>query len=351
MITAIVVNYYTETLLYRLLFILIREEAVERILVVDNSDTMPAESFPKTTVLKPGENLGFARAVNLASREASTPYLLLINPDVIPFPGSVSRLLITAQKFNCAIVGPRFYWDAQKRFRLPPAEGTSLFWKIARMLAEDWPLDAELLSFYWRCRHERFWKTDEPFREPFLSGACLLINRKKFAGDEIFDPQYFLYYEDADLCVDARNKGGLLLCDPGAEMAHLWNQSPEPPEGKGKLMEKAEELFFLKHYGFSLSDRSLFRDPSGITEAKKEHPDAPISARLAKEVRLPIPEPGYLEIGLNPYLVPFAQTEVRPPVFIFPEEPWKYMPKGDYYLRLYSRHGVLLKKFRLRKLK
>ncbi|MBX6424243.1 glycosyltransferase [Thermosulfurimonas sp. F29] len=347
MITAVVVNYHTEVLLRRLLSVLVRETIVDRILVVDNSDTMSAERFPKTAILKPGKNLGFARAVNLASREMSSPYLLVINPDVIPFPGSISHLLVTAQKFNCAIVGPRFYWDMQKRFRLPPAEGMSLFWKTARILAEIWPHEAELLSFYWRCRHERFWEATDPFWEPFLSGACLLIHREKLGGEEIFDSRYFLYYEDTDLCVKVRNEEKLFLCDPGAEMMHLWNQSPEPPEGKGRLMEKAETFFFLKHYGSPYPSFSFPAPSKPIMPEKSRYIE--ISAALPEEVRIPVPEPGYLEIGLNPYLVPFAQTEVRPPVFVFPEDPWRYMPPGDYYLRLYNRHGILLQRFRLKK--
>jgi len=345
MIAIVIVNYGTKDHVKALLSLLVREAPVARIIIVDNADDFrfEQENLPDVVeIIFPGENLGFARAVNLAAQRIREPYLLVINPDVRPLAGSIESLLETAQRTEAALVGPRFYWDEERRFRLPPAEGEVLFWHFSKQVGQDSYLDGEVLSYYWRVRHVRFWEAKEPFFEPFLSGACLLINRKYFPK-EIFDPRFFLYYEDTDLCLHVLKEGGLLLCDPKAEMIHFWNQSPDPPEGKASLMIYSQTKFFEKYYG---------KKPIAFFEKRFKDPIKEDYENLGSYVSSPeisVPVSGFLEIGLNPLLIPFAQTEVKKGCFVFPKSIWTNMPKGKYFLRVCKRNGYIAVRYTFEK--
>ncbi len=339
MITAILVNYHTEKHLQELLELLKKEKAVTDVIIVDNSGTLPLDFTPH--LLKPGKNLGFGRAVNLAAQKAKTPYLLVINPDVRPLSKSIELLLEGAEKTGAPLVGPRFYWDTKCLFRLPPAEGFSFFWALARAVSTRSPFDAELWSFYWRLRHLRFWEAKEPFWEPFLSGACLLVRREAFS-QELFDPRFFLYFEDVDLSVRSWNKGGA-FCIPQAEMIHFWDQSPPPPQGKSSLMENGAVLFLKKYY------REL---PNCNAPLLKEAPALNFTSlgTLKDPPSFEIPGEGFsLELALSPDFVPFAQALPPKGVFSLPAEIWHRLPQTTFYVRLVNKSGQIYQRWRFNK--
>jgi len=94
-VSVIVVSYNTRCLLARCLDSLDASAAPPAIevLVVDNASAdgsaeMVAAEYPEATLLEPGENLGFARANNLAAESARGEHLLLLNS---PRPSAPSR--------------------------------------------------------------------------------------------------------------------------------------------------------------------------------------------------------------------------------------------------------------------
>ncbi len=344
MISAIIVNYGTGSLLPRLCARLKDEPLVEQVIVVDNKGDVPDNiSGPNITLLRNQTNLGFARAVNDGLKEAKSPWLLVINPDVIPFPGSISTLFNGARQAGAAIAGPRFYWDEEKTFRLPPATGYSLCLKFLQTsgLARTAPWEGEHLAFEWAVRHDRFWSAQAPFWEPFLSGACLLVNRE-CCPEPLFDERFFLYYEDADLCLSIRTKGLLTMCIPGAEMAHFWSQSPDPGTPKGSLMVESEKRFMEKYYGLQQLP-AIFQCRS---QARSLQPE---TIRLNAGSRPPVFQipvdqamPLYLEVAVERLFIPFAQAQVTGSSFTFPSKIWNKLPGGTYFTRLRTQAGYPL---------
>jgi len=343
---AVIVNYHTERLIAPLLEDLAGEGPYcRRVYVVDNSGTFSLSGRgPDLEIINPGKNLGYGRAVNLAARSSTAPYLLVLNPDLRLFPGALEALLKAAIKTGAALLGPRFYWDTNRLFRLPPFAGETLNWvAFAKVFS---PADAIQLSFYWRLRHERFWREKEPFFEPFLCGAAILVNRK-FFPEEIFDPRFFLYYEDTDLSFSALLKGHLLLCVPQAEMVHFWNQSPSPPEGKKELMSQAGRLFFRKHY--PLITRKLVSFLSRLERPAESR--FPFLGGFSSPPVLPAVLGCWFEIALNPSFVPFAQTSfpLLGEEFSFPAEIWERVPQGRFFVRLVDKAGVVKKAYSFEK--
>jgi len=335
-ISAIVVNYHTPLLFPSLIEDLKKDPLVDQIIVVDNSrDFRGGPSAPwmaDVDFIVNDTNKGFGAAVNQGVQRAGGDWLLVVNPDVRIEKGCLESLTSAAGHYGSSLVGPRFYWDDHHLFRIPPATGACFWQDVATRSSQYYGLDADLFSFYWILRHERFWEATEPFVEPFLSGACLLIEKKWIAasGGKLFDEDYFLYYEDTDLAVRVARDGIRPLCVPGANAIHYYDQSPSPEQSKFTLMEASCRRFQSKYY------------TTAIPALKGELLNNPVIADLGdisyppdfRCLRMSYSEKCYMEIGINPHFVPFAQAEISGSTFRFPLDIWNRMAPGLYYGRI-----------------
>ena len=342
-VSAIVVNYYTAALLPELCASLHGQDFLQELVIVENSREYISTQFLEkksgfpVRVLENKANVGFAVAVNQAIQKVCADFVLIVNPDARLLKGCVRAMVQTAQMQPCPLVGPRFYWDDEKLFRLPPATGDNLWLGFAGQSAGGFALDAELLSFYWTLRHERFWSMQEPFFEPFLSGACLLVDTSwiREMHNILFDERFFLYYEDTDLCVRAMAQGIRPMCAPEAGVIHYWNQSPDPALSKSELIKKARNQFMEKHYGKLTSYPEITESVSSslnFSEPGKENnlPFFCWDAHILESKNI------YFEFGLNPYFVPFAQANVTENCFTLPVPIHERLFPGNYYFRLRS---------------
>lgn len=334
-LSAVIVNYGTAGLLPGLLETLAREPAIAETLVVDNSGDVEADRLSGSVdirVIGGARNRGFARAANEGISLSRTDHVLLLNVDVRLAPGAVTALLDAHQSYRSPIVGPRYYWDDDFRFRLPPATGTSMSMDLAGHCAAGYALDAALLGFSWTVHHDRFWNAKAPFAEPFLSGACLLLDKAGLASAGLapFDERFFLYFEDTDLCARALAKGILPICVPAARVVHYYNQSPEPDEGKGALMESSRAIFMAKHYG----DVTFSRPTLGFTGPPVTDLGELKSAPWFDAPGTESPEMTYFEIGTDPLFVPFAQADATSDGFQFPASVWDRLAPGTYFTRM-----------------
>lgn len=349
-ITPIIVNYHTAAFLPPLLRDLAWHEKIGTICVVDNSgeieysfleSALPGnvvESYgPKINLITPGRNTGFAAGVNLAADRSESDYVLLINPDCRLTAGCIDRLLEACREYRAAVAGPRFFWDDDRQFMLPPSQGTSSWMEYALAVSDISRADRNLLSFYWEIRHERFWSKKTPFAEPFLSGACLLIDRSWICsqGGKVLDDRFFLYFEDNDVCLRAVKDGRPPLCVPDAHVVHYYNQAPDPNDTKAGLMARSLDKFRHKYY------------PNVIwhLENTAGDPADPAASDVMNNLFTwePFVPTGrlFFEFGLNTHFVPFAQTRIVPGPghrwpgrFSFPAGIWNRLADGTYYSRL-----------------
>lgn len=309
-IGVIIVNYFTEELLRPLVQLVASFPLVRQVVIFDNGSSQPL-SFEGgvVRVMSAGCNLGFAAAVNRAFAVLTTDYVLLLNPDLRIDNACVVRLLEASRHYLCPIVGPRFFWDDERRFRLPPATG-ELRWLG---LGADDPssLEGHLRAHYWAIHHDHYWAQRAPFRQPFLPGACLLLASDWLrARGRVFDERYFMYYEDTDLCIDAQVEGLVPLCVPGAEAVHYWDQSPEPAGGKGGLMAEASRALRQK---FGLPERDFWSELPLLPSVPAPMPLDLGDVATPPRFFLPPCHPGTrFEIAVGPGFVPFAQALVGP---------------------------------------
>ncbi len=190
------------------------------VVLADNGSTdgIPetAAAEPGVTLVSTGGNVGYGRAVNAGARDATAPWLLIANPDVRWCqPGAIDALLAAAERwssggaFGPAIVTPdgQLYPSA----RALPSLGRGIGHALAGWW---WPTNPWTASY----RQER----ESPVEGEcgWLSGSALLVRREAFESVGGFDPKYFMYFEDVDLCDRLARAGWSCIYVPSSVVEH-----------------------------------------------------------------------------------------------------------------------------------
>jgi GT2 family glycosyltransferase len=314
---AIVVNYKVAGLTLRAVQSVLDSASLGpvHVVVVDNSeDKEEAERLRSNLpsgveLLVSQENIGFGRACNQAFEEFPEELILLLNPDARLFPGCLARLQKTLlSNKRVAAVGPRIFWDEESKFCLPPSYPPNLF--IFQPVLATWGPQAKinrLISALWRRHSIKVWRSKRPVKANNLSGGHVLLKRKavrRVGG--LFDPRFFLYFEDTDLFVRLRKAGYSLIIDPRAEAIHYYDQC-----GQHNWQEK-RALMVMSH--------RIFLENLEVPE------------KLRK---------GWLfELSPNPDFVPSAGRFGKGSCMDFPENCWAMLAPGQYFGRLGSPMGI-----------
>lgn len=253
--TAILVNYHGAALIAEAAHSLVGDPACARIHVLDNSvcDTQAEllrQLLPPTVELTIcPDNLGFGGACNLAFNQCDSEFVLLLNPDARLLPGALSKLLhCLTQRPRAAAVGPRVYWDVRRQFLLPPTTYPSHQAFLLDRLGECWPSLTRYRALRFRARAMREWQAREAFQVDALSGGHVLLRRGALlAAGGLFDPRFFMYWEDSDLMRRLQDRGFELWLEPAAEAIHLYEHSL----GKDRLITQGWPAFAEKYFATS----------------------------------------------------------------------------------------------------
>lgn len=236
-VAVIIVSYNVRDLLARCLeSIAIGRQAVDLapVYVVDNASSdgsaaMVRERFPWVELIAAAENLGFARANNVALRALGLPAaaaapdaVLLLNPDAELLPGAVDALAacLDAQS-NVGMVGPQLqYGDGcfqHSAFRFP---------SLAQIFLDFFPLHGRLLDSRINGRYpQALYARGEPFAVDFILGASMLVRADALRQVGLLDEGYFMYAEEMDWAWRMRAAGWSILCAPAARVIHHEGQS------------------------------------------------------------------------------------------------------------------------------
>lgn len=222
--------------------------AVEAHIVDNSGDLEPAgaTSFP-VRVHRPGSNLGYAGALNHAVSQTQAELLVVQNPDVQVHRGCLPTMIEALR--GAAAVGPRLYWDRERRLVLPPTEQRGLLDESLQILAARGPSWAARARRRWR-RHARLhWDAREPVTSYELSGAILGLRRDAWSAAGPMDPGYRLYFEEQDWLMRLRRIGLPALHLPNAAALHTGGRSVAQQPRAGEWFETSLERFRRHHHG------------------------------------------------------------------------------------------------------
>ena len=251
-VSIIIVNWNTRELTRACVESVIAETTVPfEIILVDNdssdgsSEALRA-AFPQITVIDAGENLGFGRANNLAALEARSDRLLLLNSDTVVLNGAIDALVQFADQHPDARI-----WGGRTVFEdgaLNPAScwGRPTPWSvfcratgIARCLGNPTWCDSESLAQ---------WSRDSVREVDVVSGCFFLIDRALWRTLDGFDPAFFMYGEELDLCLRAHQHGARPMITPDAEIIHYGGRSDTVREDQTVRQFEAKARVYRRHW-------------------------------------------------------------------------------------------------------
>ena len=226
-VCAAIVTYNSARYIRRCLEAVIRQEGVSiEIVVVDNGSTDSTAAVlrqfrGRVRVIRCGRNLGFAEAQNRAIRASSTEWVLTLNPDVLLRPGFVRALVEAGQA---------------------DPEAGAVCGKLLSIGPGFAPLDAARIDSTGICFTPALRHFDRGWREPdcggfenpeyvFGASAAAALYRRSMIDDvaidgDFFDPDFFVYREDADVAWRAQLLGWRTLYTPAAEAFHVRTVTP-----------------------------------------------------------------------------------------------------------------------------
>lgn len=193
-------------------------------------------------------NRGYAAGLNAGADETTGEVLLLANPDVFFFPGSIGALLAGIDR-GYDVVGPQFAWDDDGLILLPAAEDPAPRAELGRALRlrSPWLWSASLsrtLGEAWR-----LWTAQETVSVGGLRGALLAVSKEALSHFGPFDEGYFLYYEETEWLWRARHNGARLALVADAGVVHRWGHATARRSDRGAVEEASRQLFFGRNYG------------------------------------------------------------------------------------------------------
>ena len=251
-LSVVMVSYNTRELTLKALDTLYRHAGYPlEVIVLDNAsqdgsaDAIEAR-FPEVRLIRSPENLGFARANNVAVGYAPGEVLLLLNPDTEMLPDAVRHLMrLREQNPDAGIWGGRtVYADG--------SPNPSSCWK--RQTLWSLAVQATGLSSIRRqsavLNPERVLTLDSQAPTPvdIVSGCMLLIDKRLFEQLGGFSPRFFMYGEDADLCLRARDKGARPLVSARPTIVHHGGGSERVPADKLVRLLAAKATLILEHF-------------------------------------------------------------------------------------------------------
>lgn len=203
------------------------------VVLVDNASADPAALAQLAAergvhLIRNEVNQGFGVGCNRGAQEATTEFLLFLNPDAVLQPGALEALESAMDRYpGAAALNPRLVnGDGRPYFK-----HRSVLLPRSAWMKRGWPVG------------------DSPV--PVLSGAALFVRREAFRAVGGFDPAIFLYHEDDDLSLRLARECGPLMFIRDAEVRHLEGQStarsPQSAAFKAFHMGQSRVYAMRKH--------------------------------------------------------------------------------------------------------
>ncbi len=261
-ISIVIVSFNTRDVLRECLQSIERESAGFRveILVVDNhssdgSPEMVEKEFPRVRLFRSEVNLGFASANNVALEVARGRYVVLLNSDAFLCADALTvAVRHMEQQLSVGLAGARLVgrdnsW--QPSARMFPSLMTDFF--VLTGLANKFP-KSRLFG-----RFDRTWADPMlPAQTDWVPGAFSIIRAEALTKVGLFDPEFFLYSEEVDLCRRVQNAGFEIWYWPDVVVIHIGGESSrqvkslEMSSAGAQLVlwrMRSTLLYYRKHHG------------------------------------------------------------------------------------------------------
>ncbi len=228
-ISIVIVSWNVEALLYNCLKSIVTNAgklSVEVIVIDnhshDNTVAIVKQHFPQVTITANQTNEGFAAANNQGILQSHGDYILALNPDTKILPNMLQNMVaFMERKPKVGICGCRHRnpdFTLQPSVRAFPTWTALLF--IVTKFAKLFPASPPVWKYL---RRDLDYKLTQPVDQ--VAGSCFMMRREMINDIGVFDENFFIWFEEVDLCKRAKQKGWQVWYLADAELIHFGGQS------------------------------------------------------------------------------------------------------------------------------
>lgn len=212
------------------------------IILVDNASDGELAQYPGVTLLRRPTNEGFGTANNLAAQHAHGEILLFLNNDTVSNGDFISPVLEEFRKDpRIGIIGPRIHHaDGTLQLScgpLPTLRVECTDKVLYRLVRRRWKPALRFSE----------WSRTRP-RVEWVTGAALFVRADVFRLLKGFDEEYFMFFEDKDLCARVRDRGFEVRFVDTPPLTHLGGgSSGDRPREIEDIYRRSQITYYRKH--------------------------------------------------------------------------------------------------------
>ncbi|MBD3165628.1 glycosyltransferase [bacterium] len=222
------------------------------VFVVDNASSdgapeMVRERFPQVTLMAQSENLGFAKANNLALADAQGRYLMILNPDCILQEDTLTTLVRFMDEHpESGASGPKLL-NRDGSFQVAAKRGLPTPWVAFCKLSGLSTMFPRSKAFnYYELGHL---DPDEVHEVESLTGAAMMVRREAYEAVGGLDEDYFMFGEDIDWCYSISKAGWKVHYVPTTQIIHYKGESTRRSDtDRERHFYNAMRIFARKHF-------------------------------------------------------------------------------------------------------
>ncbi len=227
-VSTIIVKYRAEKEFRKCLSSIPKKET--EVLVVDNNKI----------------NRGYAKGNNQGAKQSTKEYLFILNPDTVLFPDTLSNLINFLDDHPIAAVVSILLLDSKTQPY--PLQGTASLNPLTAIFSlsfiyKYWP-NNPIANHYWL----KSWNKGIPMQVSVVPGTAFLIRRSVFDRVGGFDENFFLYFEESDICRRIKKLGYEIWINPKSRLIHQWGRSSRGL-GNDEVFKISRRYYFRKNFG------------------------------------------------------------------------------------------------------
>jgi O-antigen biosynthesis protein len=208
------------------------------IIVVNNDEkenlTEIKNNFPDIKIIDHRKNIGFGSANNLGAKMARGRYLFFLNPDSEIISDNIRQVIDEFESNEkIGIIGSQ----------LLEADGKIQKWSAG----EEINFTSLVLNNIGLPRDKKIWKRKEKKAADWVSGTAMFARKEVFEKIGGFDGQFFMYFEDADLCRRIKKTGKSVIYFPAYKILHKSGRSYSSKKIQKKHYYDSQEHYFKKN--------------------------------------------------------------------------------------------------------
>ena len=173
------------------------------IIVIENSDNLKFKNYLENNYknvqcILSKENLGTGAGYNIGIKFSKTDYVYVINPDITLEANALDEIFLASKKL----------------------EDFSILSPISS--------DVHFPNYGMIKEKKEYEEKNLPFKVKYVDGFSMLLNKNKFKNNNYFDENFFMYWENNDICIRVINDGGSVFIVPKAKIKHLGAKAVDP---------------------------------------------------------------------------------------------------------------------------